>query len=89
MKYTNVIGLTIIIIGFVSFVQGINYHIGSLNMMGPGWWPTILSLLLMIGGTLIFFRNRSESESINFPIIPILKISLWLSSSIMILKVLL
>ncbi|MBX6328069.1 MAG: tripartite tricarboxylate transporter TctB family protein [Pseudolabrys sp.] len=46
-------GALMILLGLITAHEGSNYPLGTLNQMGPGYFPVALGILLMILGGLI------------------------------------
>ncbi|TKT69635.1 tripartite tricarboxylate transporter TctB family protein [Aquamicrobium sp. LC103] len=57
-------GLVVIAIGAFAFVEALNYPLGSTRNMGPGYFPIMLSTLMVLFGLGIIFveGRRSQSE---------------------------
>jgi hypothetical protein len=51
-------GALMVIIGLASVYAAIDYHVGTLTQMGPGFFPMALGVLLAIIGALIAFSAR-------------------------------
>lgn len=57
-KYSDVVGaLFTISIGLLSLFEASNYSLGTINNMGPGYFPVALSWLLIILGVMLFISN--------------------------------
>jgi hypothetical protein len=58
-------GLLMVLIGLGSIYGGMNYQIGSLSHMGPGFFPAAVGGLLVLTGLLIAIggkTNKSEDD---------------------------
>ena len=59
-------GLLMVLVGLIGAVVGSRYEMGRLTAMGPGYFPTALSVLLVILGAVIAgaaaARPREEAE---------------------------
>lgn len=51
-------GALMILIGLFAIVQGISYKVGSLRMMGSGFFPVALGALMALTGVAIAFSAR-------------------------------
>lgn len=59
-------GIVYVSIGLVALWLGAGYPIGSASRMGPGYFPVVLSCLLVFFGALSLFRSlRVEGEPID------------------------
>ncbi|WP_142781758.1 tripartite tricarboxylate transporter TctB family protein [Agrobacterium sp. T29] len=62
----------IIFMGFASLViqQGMNFGMGQLSSMGPGYFPVVLGILLLIIGLIAFVRSvlRPKPDELVEPI---------------------
>ena len=57
-------GLVLILVGLFATIQARQYDFGSISHMGPGFFPTILGLLLAFLGALIFLSAlKGQKES--------------------------
>lgn len=65
-------GVTMISVGLLFIVFGRDLQVGNSFQMGPGYFPTMLSLLLMVLGALILIQSlmvsteESEAETWNW-----------------------
>lgn len=85
---SNSISTTSIFIGSISLMQSLNYPVGSLYSMGPGWWPMLISVLLIFGGVVMLIISKNTLvASRSFPVIAILKISVWVAIAIVLLTI--
>jgi hypothetical protein len=50
-------GLLFVVIGVVFFWASMGYTIGTSSNMGPGFFPGLMSALLIFVGVLIFLRS--------------------------------
>ena len=55
-------GLLFIGIGVFAIAVGTNYQLGSAARMGPGYFPRILGILLLILGTLITVNTKIRNK---------------------------
>jgi hypothetical protein len=51
-------GALMVIVGLAAIYAAIDYHVGTLTEMGPGFFPMALGALLAITGVLIAFSAR-------------------------------
>ncbi|WP_162409183.1 tripartite tricarboxylate transporter TctB family protein [Acuticoccus sediminis] len=62
-KVDIVAGLCVIAIGVFALVEALNYPFGSTRNMGPGYFPTVLSVaMIAIGIGIILVEARAPSE---------------------------
>jgi len=54
----TVSGMVFILIGTAFLVYSQVYQIGSASSMGPGYYPLLVSILLIIVGSLLVFKNK-------------------------------
>ena len=57
-------GLSLIVIGGVAFGIALGYPIGTALRMGAGYFPIVLSTLLMLFGVALLLRAITSTESI-------------------------
>ena len=57
-------GLSLIVIGAVAFVMALGYPMGTTLRMGAGYFPTVLSGLLMAFGVCLLLRAIRSSDKI-------------------------
>lgn len=51
-------GSLLFLIGLIFFLLSFSYSIGSISLMGPGYFPMIVSVILMICGIItIIVKN--------------------------------
>lgn len=55
-------GALMTFIGLMAVYAGIGYRVGSLNHMGPGFFPVALGVLLAVTGVLIALSARGEAD---------------------------
>lgn len=79
------ISATAISIGCISLMQSLSYPVGSLDNMGPGWWPLVISTLLIFGGTVMLTTSKKVLAYKSFPVTAICKISGWIAIAIVFL----
>lgn len=60
-------GALFIILGVTAFATGLGYRMGTASRMGPGYFPLMLSALLVILGTIIVaVSTRTRGEDVSF-----------------------
>ena len=70
-------GLTLSAFGLAYALVGRNLELGSASHMGPGYFPRMLSILLILVGLLIFVTARKgESLSVNISWRPLIFVTL-------------
>jgi hypothetical protein len=58
-----------VVVGFGAFLTAKDYDFGTLSMIGPGFFPVVLSLLLVLFGVLGLFKSlRVEGPPASGPI---------------------
>ena len=58
-------GVLVLLIGIGAMVQGQTYNVGTLNRMGPGYFPVALGAILAgIGGVMLVAAYLSQSGEI-------------------------
>jgi uncharacterized membrane protein len=60
----NIIGVILILVGFVWFLQGINILLGSF-MSGDSLYSLLGILLVVVGMIILAFTNRQSSRNQN------------------------
>lgn len=63
---SSVAGLLVILVGIFALWEGRNYGFGSASDIGPGFFPTILSVFLIIMGLAILVFERIPTEFHSF-----------------------
>ncbi|MGB6119601.1 MAG: tripartite tricarboxylate transporter TctB family protein [Mesorhizobium sp.] len=58
-----VAGLLAVVVGIVALVEAWNYPFGTTRNMGPGYFPIVLSVLLIIFGLGIAFLEGGSSKT--------------------------
>lgn len=59
--------------GLAVLSEAMNYRMGTLNRMGPGYFPTLLGIaLVLLSFTLLFERNSEDGERLPAKYLPIL-----------------
>jgi hypothetical protein len=51
-------GLLLFFFGLLFFISGLDYNVGTIANMGPGFYPKYLSIILMIFGIISVIRAR-------------------------------
>ncbi|MBN9008167.1 MAG: tripartite tricarboxylate transporter TctB family protein [Rhizobiales bacterium] len=59
-KYDYLAGAAIMLFGAVAVVCGIDYHVGTLSRMGPGFFPVALGVVLILAGIVIAYSKKEE-----------------------------
>ena len=57
-------GLSLIVIGAVAFVLALGYPMGTTLRMGAGYFPTVLSAILILFGVVLMLRALASTDSI-------------------------
>jgi hypothetical protein len=52
-------GLIFVIIGITFLISSLSYNFGNSSMPGPGYFPFILSCILILIGIIKIFKNIS------------------------------
>ncbi|TVR09670.1 MAG: tripartite tricarboxylate transporter TctB family protein [Salinarimonadaceae bacterium] len=59
--------------GAMVLTEALNYRLGTLHRMGPGYFPTILGIgLIILSFTLLFERNGEDGERLPAKFLPVL-----------------
>ena len=61
-------GLSLIVIGAVGFLMARDYPMGTTLRMGAGYFPTVLSGLLVLFGIALMLRAVRSTESVEGPV---------------------
>lgn len=56
------LGLICLLIGLFVIVVAQNYAFGSASRMGPGFFPTMVGILLALNGLLVMFLRSAQDE---------------------------
>ena len=59
-------GIIICLFGLFCFLYGYEYEFGSLSRIGPGFFPKIVSLIIIILGFLISISKTDQQISIDY-----------------------
>lgn len=77
-------GLFLIFCGLFFGIYSLQYTIGSFSSMGPGFFPLILSIFVLLFGFVILFRSRYNPKISNYHIrIPLLLFLILLITGIL------
>lgn len=69
------------VLGAYMALEGLDYGVGTINRMGPGYYPTALGVLLMILSVFLAPEAlRAGARPISFPMRPLVMIGLGLVS---------
>lgn len=56
-------GALMLITGFWAFYQSVGYHVGTLTSMGPGYFPAVISTILILSGLAIVSASLRSPRS--------------------------
>src|SRR5699024_9523080 len=51
-----------LLIGLITLINSLNYKIGTLSRMGPGYFPLLLAVMLIIVSVIIMLTPTHETE---------------------------
>ncbi|HEY7657103.1 MAG TPA: tripartite tricarboxylate transporter TctB family protein [Burkholderiales bacterium] len=57
-------GLLMLAIGGIGFYMALDYPFGTTQRMGPGYFPRVLALILMVFGVYVLFRGLKVAERV-------------------------
>lgn len=64
MSRTDLVaGVVVILVGAFAFVEALNYPIGTIRRMGPGYFPILLSSLMVLFGLAMVFIEARRPEA--------------------------
>jgi hypothetical protein len=55
-------GALMILIGLGTITEGVNYHLGTLIRTGPGFFPTVIGVLLVVTGVIIAIEGLGRKN---------------------------
>lgn len=58
----KIIGLFFTIVGITFFISSLKLSIGTLKSLGPGAFPLLISVLLIICGIVTIFYDRQSTD---------------------------
>ena len=59
-------GIIICLFGLFCFLYGYEYEFGSLSHIGPGFFPKIISIVIMVVGLLVSISRSNQKISIEY-----------------------
>lgn len=69
-QYTSIL---LFMIGFIFLIMSSNMQLGTLADMGPGMYPFIISIILIIISTVYAFQSQNNNEVLHLEIFVLIK----------------
>lgn len=63
-KLTRLVPVLLIALGIIQVILAIRVNIGSPQQPGPGMWPMITAVGMIVSGVLVFFTDKAEDYEI-------------------------
>ena len=61
-------GLSLVVVGAVAYVMALGYPMGTALRMGAGYFPQVLSALLVLFGIVLILRALRSTDSVTGPV---------------------
>ena len=61
-------GLALVVVGAVAYVMALGYPMGTALRMGAGYFPQVLSALLVLFGIVLILRALRSTDSVTGPV---------------------